>query len=214
MLTNSKFEPFLEEVFSKYQINTPLRKAHFLAQLKHESGNFTRVQESFNYKTNQRLFDIFPKYFDKDKNGKMSLIEAQTINSYIGKPEKLANFLYANRMGNGNEASGDGWKHRGKGLIQLTGKGTQTEYAKYVGVDINESPDFLTEAKYAIDSAGWFWMKRGLNKLADDTTVTVMKDGIRVGPVTRITKAVNGGKNGLEDRIINFNYYKKLLGVK
>lgn len=214
MLTNSKFEPFLEEVFSKYQINTPLRKAHFLAQLKHESGNFTRVQESFNYKTNQRLFDIFPKYFDKDKNGKMSLSEAQTINSYIGKPEKLANFLYANRMGNGNEASGDGWKHRGKGLIQLTGKGTQTEYAKYVGVDINKSPDFLTEAKYAIDSAGWFWMKRGLNKLADDTTVTVMKDGTRVGPVTRITKEVNGGKNGLEDRIINFNYYKKLLGVK
>jgi putative chitinase len=112
MLTNSKFEPFLEEVFSKYQINTPLRKAHFLAQLKHESGNFTRVQESFNYKTNQRLFDIFPKYFDKDKNRKMSLSEAQTINSYIGKPEKLANFLYANRMGNGNEASGDGRNQR------------------------------------------------------------------------------------------------------
>lgn len=202
MLTNKLYEPFLEEVFEKYQINTPLRKAHFLAQLKHESGNFTRVQENFNYTTPERLFKVFTKYFDTNKNKVMDLAELQIMRGYVGKPEKLASYVYANRMGNGNIQSGDGWKHRGKGLIQLTGKDTQTRYAKSVGINIDKDPDFLLQPKYAVDSAGWFWNQNNLNILAD-------KDEL-----TKISIKINGGKNGLEDRLNNLGYYKRLLKLK
>lgn len=199
MLTNNTYEPFLEEVFKKYSINTKLRKAHFLAQLKHESGNFTIVQESFNYKTVDRLFKVFTKYFDTNKNKRMDLTELQILKTYLGKPEKLASYVYANRMGNGNFQSGDGWKYRGKGLIQLTGKDTQTSYAQSVSINISKDPDFLTQPHYAIDSAGWFWDKNNLNALADEDEFT------------KITVKINGGKNGIDERLSNLGYYKKLL---
>lgn len=201
-LTNATYEPYLEETFIKYKINTPLRKAHFLAQLKHESGNFTRVQENFNYKSAERIFAVFTKYFDTNKNKKMDLSELQILKTYIGQPEKMANYVYANRMGNGNIQSGDGWRHRGKGLIQLTGKDTQTKYAKSVGINIAKEPDFLLLPKYAVDSAGWFWDQANLNALAD-------KDEF-----TKITVKINGGKNGIDDRLNNLGYYKRLLKLK
>lgn len=201
-LTNNKYEPFLAGVFEKYEINTPLRQAHFLAQLKHESGNFTRVEENFNYKSAERLFTVFTKYFDTNKNKKMDLSELQILKSYIGDPKRLGSYVYANRMGNGNIQSGDGWKYRGKGLIQLTGKDTQTRYAKYVGKNIEKEPDFILEPHYAVDSAGWFWMTANLNALAD-------KDEF-----TKITIKINGGKNGIEDRLNNLGYYKRLLKLK
>jgi putative chitinase len=157
ILTNSRFEPYLNEVFTKYKINTPLRKAHFLAQIKHESGNFTRIVENLNYKQAKRLLTIFSTRFDINKNKKIDPEEVRLAEDMVGNPIKLANFVYANRMGNGDANSGDGYKYRGKGLIQLTGKSTQESYARYVGVNTEKDPDFLLSPKYALDSAGWYW---------------------------------------------------------
>lgn len=181
----------IPEVASKFGINTPLRVAHFLAQCGHESGGFKVTSENLNYSA-KGLRGIFKKYFPTDS----------IANAYQRQPQKIANKVYANRMANGSEASGDGYKFRGRGYIQLTGRDNYTQFGKAIGVDIPNNPD-LVSSKYALASAAWFWSKNGLNKLADA--------GASDSAVTSITKRVNGGTIGLADRIKHFKEYYHLL---
>jgi len=181
----------IPEVASKFGINTPLRVAHFLAQCGHESGGFRVTQENLNYSA-KGLNGIFRKYFPTEA----------VAAAYARNPQKIANKVYANRMANGSEASGDGYKFRGRGYIQLTGRDNYTQFGKAIGVDIPSNPD-LVSSKYALASAAWFWSKNGLNKLADNGASDVV--------VTSITKRVNGGTIGLPDRIKHFKEYYHLL---
>ena len=177
-------------VVEKFEINTPLRLAHFLAQCGHESGGFKAVTENLNYGA-AGLQSIFKKYFT-----------AESAKEYQRKPEKIANIVYANRMGNGNQASGEGYKFRGRGFIQLTGKENYTAFDKSVEDDILANPD-LVATKYPLLSAAWFFHKNGLHKIADE--------GATDAVVTKVTKRVNGGTIGLPDRIKHFNEYNNLL---
>ena len=177
-------------VVEKFEINTPLRLAHFLAQCGHESGGFKAVSENLNYGA-AGLQSIFKKYFT-----------AESAKEYQRKPEKIANIVYANRMGNGNQASGEGYKFRGRGFIQLTGKDNYTAFDKVVEDDILATPD-LVATKYPLLSAAWFFHKNGLHKIADE--------GATDAVVTKVTKRVNGGTIGLADRIKHFNEYNNLL---
>lgn len=175
----------------KFGVNTPLRLSHFLAQCGHESGGFRITQENLNYSA-KGLQSIFKKYFPS---------EAIALD-YAKKPQKIANRVYGGRMGNGNEASGDGFKFRGRGYIQLTGRDNYTAFGKSIGVAIEDNPD-LVATDYALASAAWFWSKNGLNKIADT--------GATDAAVTMITKRVNGGTIGLADRIKHFKEYYSLL---
>ena len=177
-------------VLDKFEINTPLRLAHFLAQCGHESGGFKVVSENLNYGA-AGLQSIFKKYFT-----------AESAKEYQRKPEKIANIVYANRMGNGNQASGEGYKFRGRGFIQLTGKDNYTAFDKSVEDDILANPE-LVATKYPLLSAAWFFHKNGLHKIADE--------GATDAVVTKVTKRVNGGTIGLPDRIKHFNEYNNLL---
>lgn len=175
----------------KFEINTPTRMAHFLAQCAHESGNFKVVNENLNYSADG-LLKIFPKYF-KDR---------ATADKYARKPELIANRVYSKRMGNGDEASGDGWKFRGRGYIQLTGKDNYTKFDAFVEDNILDQPD-LVASKYPLTSAAFFFSRNGLNAIADK--------GVSVADVTAITKRVNGGTHGLDDRIKKFEIFKGVL---
>lgn len=181
----------------RFGINTPLRLAHFLAQCGHESGGFKITQENLNYSA-KGLTGIFKKYF-KRADG---TIDQPKADAYARQPIKIANLVYASRMGNGAEASGDGYKHRGRGYIQLTGKDNYQAFFKSIGLPPETNPDVVA-SDYALLSAAWFWNKNGLNKLADV--------GANDGAVTTITKKVNGGTIGLPDRIKHFNEYYALL---
>ena len=178
-------------VSEKFGVNTPLRLAHFLAQCGHESGGFRLTQENLNYSA-KGLQGIFKKYFPS---------EAVAL-QYQRNPQKIANKVYASRMGNGDEASGDGFKFRGRGYIQLTGKTNYSAFDKTVDDDITTNPD-LVATKYPLLSAAWFWSKNGLNTIADA--------GATDEVVTRATKKVNGGTIGLADRIKHFKEYHTLL---
>ena len=181
----------IPDIQTKFEINTPLRLAHFLAQAGHESGGFRAVNENLNYGA-KGLRGIFGKYFKDDA----------TAAAYERKPEKIANVVYASRMGNGDKASGDGWKFRGRGYIQLTGKSNYTAFDQVVEESIVDNPD-LVATKYPLASAAWFFHKNGLQKIADE--------GATDAVVTKVTKKVNGGTIGLPDRIKHFNEYYKLL---
>ena len=181
----------IPEVASKFGINTPLRVAHFLAQCGHESGGFRVTQENLNYSA-KGLNGIFKKYFPTEA----------AAAAYARNPQKIANKVYSNRMGNGSEASGDGYKFRGRGYIQLTGRDNYTAFGKSIGEDIPNNPD-LVASKYALASAAWFFSKNGLHKIADEGASDVV--------VTKITKRVNGGTIGLPDRIKHFKEYYHLL---
>ena len=181
----------IPDTAAKFQINTPLRLAHFLAQCGHESGGFRVTQENLNYSA-KGLAGIFKKYFPTEA----------AATPYARQPQKIANKVYANRMANGSEASGDGYKFRGRGYIQLTGRDNYTQFGKAIGEDITSNPDVVA-SKYSLLSAAWFWSKNGLNKLADA--------GSTDATVTSITKRVNGGTIGLADRIKHFKEYYHLL---
>jgi len=181
----------IPDTASKFGINTPLRLAHFLAQCGHESGGFRATQENLNYSA-KGLMGIFKKYFPN----------ASLAAQYERKPAKIAARVYGGRMGNGNEASGEGYKFRGRGYIQLTGKENYTAFGKSIGEDILSNPDVVS-SKYALLSAAWFFSKNGLHKMADS--------GASDAVVTQITKRVNGGTIGLPDRIKHFKEYYKLL---
>jgi putative chitinase len=183
--------PYITTVLPKFGIDTPLRKAHFLAQVAHESGGLQFTQENLNYSA-QGLRSVFGKYF--------STIEI--ANTYARKPEKIANRVYASRMGNGNEASGDGWKFRGRGLIQLTGKENYQKFSDENGIDCVKNPDLLLQPEMALTSACWFWKKKNLNEFAD-------KDDIIM-----ITKRINGGTNGLNDRQQYLDSFKHIYQIK
>jgi putative chitinase len=166
---------------TKYVIDTPLRVAHFLAQIAHESAGLAAITENLNYSAD-RLVAVFPKYFP-------TLISAQP---YARKPQKIANKIYGNRMGNGDELSGDGWKYRGRGFIQLTGRNNYRQYG------YEDNPDVIDPA----DSAAWYWSTRALNPLADQDDVV------------SITKKINGGLNGLDDRKSRLAKIKASLGIQ
>jgi putative chitinase len=180
----------IPSIQEKFEINTSLRLAHFLAQCGHESGNFTVTKENLSYSA-ERLQVIFKKYFT-----------AESAAEYARKADKIANIVYANRMGNGNQASGEGYKFRGRGFIQLTGKDNYTSFDKVVEDDIIANPE-LVATKYPLLSAAWFFHKNGLHKIADE--------GATDAVVTKVTKRVNGGTIGLPDRIKHFNEYNNLL---
>jgi len=181
----------LNQVIEKFGVNTPLRLAHFLAQCAHESGNFKFTRENLNYSATA-LQSVFRKYFTDEA----------TATQYQRRPEKIANKVYANRMGNGDENSGDGWKFRGRGYIQLTGKQNYTSFDKFVEEDVVNNPEVVAE-KYPLSSAGWFWFSNSLNNLADK--------GASVTEITSVTRRVNGGTHGLDDRISKFNRFYQLL---
>ena len=181
----------LQSVIDKFYINTPARLSHFLAQCSHESGEFTILRENLNY-SSERLLVVFPKYFKTKEDS----------DAYARKPEKIANKVYGSRMGNGDENSGDGWKYSGKGYIQLTGKDNYTSFDKVVEEDILSTPN-LVATKYPLMSAAWFWNKNNLNNIADL--------GVTDDIVIKITKKINGGTIGIEDRIKQFTKFYKTL---
>jgi len=177
----------LPSVIESFQINTPLRVSHFLAQCAHESGNFRFIRENLNYSVDG-LLKTFPRHF---KN----VEEAQT---YARRPEYIASKIYANRIGNGPESSGDGWLYRGRGYIQLTGRANYRAFDNFVSDDIMANPH-LVATKYTLFSASWFWHTRNLNVIADA--------GSSQDVIIRITRVVNGGLNGLVDRVAKFKKY-------
>lgn len=179
----------IPEVITKFKIDNPVKLAHFLAQCGHESAGFKAVNENLNYGA-KGLLGTFKKYFPTEAKAK----------EYERKPEKIANLVYGGRMGNGPEASGEGWKYRGRGYIQLTGKSNYTEFDKVVPENLLESPD-LVATKYPLLSAAWFFSKNCLGKCVDASDVTV----------TAVTKCVNGGTIGLPDRLKHFKEYYALL---
>jgi putative chitinase len=181
----------IPSVMSTFKIDTALRLSHFLAQCGHESAGFKAIQENLNYGA-KGLLGIFKKYFPT---------EAKAL-QYERKPEKIANLVYGSRMGNGDEVSGDGYKFRGRGYIQLTGKNNYVAFGKSINEDITANPD-LVATKYPLLSAAWFWSSNSLNALADK--------GADDASVTAITKRVNGGTIGLPDRIKHFKEYYALL---
>ena len=181
----------IPDTAARFGITTPLRLAHFLAQCGHESGGFKAVRENLNYSA-KGLMGIFKKYFP---NAKIAL-------QYERKPEKIASLVYANRMGNGSEASGDGFNYRGRGYIQLTGKSNYQLFDKTVPEDITANPD-LVATKYPLASAAFFFNNNKLWVICDK--------GADTATVTAVTKRVNGGTIGLPDRIKHFNEYYNLL---
>jgi len=181
----------IPDTASKFQIDTPLRLAHFLAQCGHESGGFRATQENLNYSA-KGLNGIFKKYFPTEAAAK----------PYERQPAKIASKVYGGRMGNGPESTGEGFKFRGRGYIQLTGKDNYTAFGKSINEDILSNPDKVASS-YALLSAAWFFNKNGLHKMADEGATDTV--------VTKITKRVNGGTIGLADRIKHFKEYYHLL---
>lgn len=180
----------IPDTAAKFNITTPLRLAHFLAQCGHESGGFKAVSENVNYSADG-LKKIFGKYFPGNLN-----------ESYARQPEKIASRVYADRMGNGNEASKEGYKFRGRGYIQLTGKSNYTNFTKFIGEDCIANPD-LVATKYPLASAAFFFDSNKLWSICDK--------GADTATVTAVTKRVNGGTIGLDDRIKHFKEYYALL---
>ena len=178
----------LEEVFHRYEINTPERQAAFIGQCAHESMNFTRLEENLNYSA-EALMKTWPSRFPT----------MEVAQKYARNPEKIANKVYGGRMGNGTEETGDGWLYHGRGLIQLTGKDNYTLAGDALNMDFIHSPDYLLVPKYAALTAGWYWNKRQLNKEADAKDFTGM------------TKKINGGTIGLDDRIAHIKHAQEVL---
>jgi putative chitinase len=181
----------LPDTIAKFELNTPLRLAHFLAQAGHESGGFKAVNENLNYGA-KGLLSIFKKYFPTEEK----------LNYTSANQKKLLILVYGSRMGNGAETSGEGYKFRGRGYIQLTGKDNYKAFDAVVTESIVDNPD-LVATKYPLLSAAWFFHKNGLHKIADK--------GATDAVVTEVTKRVNGGTIGLADRIKHFKEYYALL---
>lgn len=179
----------LNKILSDYDITTPHRIAAFLAQCAHESAGFTALHENLNYKA-ESLCRVWPRYFN-----------ATNANDYAHQPEKIANRAYAGRMGNGNEASGDGWAYCGRGLIQLTGKNNYQAFADSIETDIGQISDYLQTFEGAIQSACWFWENNNLNTCAD------------AGDLVKMTRIINGGTLGLDDRTARYNHALQVLGA-
>ena len=183
----------LYKILPEYEINTPQRVAAFLAQCAHESGGFRSLKENLNYRATT-LRKVFPKYFPTDA----------IATKYANMPNKqaaIANRVYANRMGNGPESSGDGYRFCGRGLIQLTGKENYSWFAASIEMPVNEVPEYLQTFEGAVQSACWFWETNNLNKEADS------------GDIKLMTRKINGGYNGLDDRIKHYRHALEVFGV-
>lgn len=180
----------MTELLPQYDIVTEQRVAGFVAQCAHESNSFTVLEENLNY-SEKGLHGTFPKYF-RDRSAE----------AYARKPEAIANVVYANRMGNGSEKSGDGWKFRGRGVIQLTGHDNYTNFGNDIGMDVDKVIKYLSTKKGALHSACWFWNSRNLNATAD------------ANDIVKMTKLINGGTIGLEDRKKHYEHALEVLGVK
>ncbi len=180
----------IPDIVSKFNCNNSLRLAHFLAQCGHESGNFKAVSENLNY-SEAGLLKTFKKYFTPE-----------LAKQYAKKPEKIASRVYGSRMGNGDETSGEGWKFRGRGYIQLTGKSNYQKFTKFIGEDCVSNPD-LVATKYPLASAAFFFNSNKLWAICDK--------GSSDAVVTQVTERVNGGRNGLDDRLKKFKQFYSLL---
>ena len=180
----------LNEILPEYEINTPQRIAAFLAQCAHESGGFRALKENLNYKA-ESLVKVFQKYFHSIEIAK----------EYAHQQEKIANKIYGGRMGNGPEETGDGFRYCGRGLIQLTGKNNYTFFAGSLDIPVEECAEYLQTFEGAVQSACWFWETNNLNSLADKDDILTM------------TKRINGGTIGLEDRKKHYEHAKHVLGV-
>ena len=180
----------LNAILPEYEIDTPQRVAAFIAQTAHESGNYVFLKENLNYKA-ASLRKVFPKYFPDDG------IAA----AYANKGERIANRVYANRMGNGDEASGDGYRYCGRGLIQLTGKNNYQNFADSIETDVEEVSEYLGTFEGAVQSGCWFWETNNLNKWAD------------AGDIKTMTKVINGGYIGLEDLIKHYEHALHVFGA-
>jgi putative chitinase len=180
----------LDQLLDDYGINTPQRVAHFIAQCAHESGNFRFIRENLNYSA-KGLMGTFKKYFPTEA----------LATQYQRQPERIANRVYASRMGNSDEASGDGWRYCGRGLIQLTGKDNYTFFAGSLGIPVEEAAEYLATFEGAAQSACFFWEQNNLNRFAD------------ANDVKGLTRAINGGQIGLEDRIKHTNHALHVMGV-
>jgi putative chitinase len=178
------------QILPVYEIHTPERVAAFMAQCAHESGYFKFLRENLNYRA-ASLRATFPRHFPDDA----------TAQKYERKPEMIANKVYANRMGNGDEASGDGWRYLGRGLIQLTGKNNYTLFAAAIDTPLEQIPEYLGTFEGAIQSACWFWEQNNLNKFADSRDIVTM------------SKRINGGTIGMDDRIQKYNKFLKIVGA-
>lgn len=186
---NSHLQNFvgpINDIIEKYQINTPNRQAMFLAQAAHESQEFSSLSENLHYSAS-RLLEVFPRYFN-----------SSNVSRYAGNPEAIANRVYANRMGNGKESSGDGYMFRGRGLFQLTGKSNYIACGKFLEQDLAKNPDWVSTNEGAVASAAWFWDSNNLNKFADKNNIS------------GCTKKINGGLIGLAERTA---YWKTALTV-
>jgi putative chitinase len=183
----------LSQLLPDYEINTPQRIAAFIAQCAHESGNFVAIKENLNYRA-VTLRKLFSKYFPTDE------LAAQYA-SMPNKQEAIANRIYANRMGNGPEESGDGYRYCGRGLIQLTGKTNYSLFAESLEISVEEASEYLQTFEGAAQSACWFWESNNLNRFAD------------VGDIKGLTRAINGGFIGLEDRIKHYQHALHVMGA-
>jgi putative chitinase len=177
----------LNAILPDYDISTPQRVSAFLAQCAHESGGFTALHENLNYRA-ESLCKVWPRYFNESN-----------ANQYAHNQEAIANRAYANRMGNGDEASGDGFRYCGRGLIQLTGKQNYQAFADSLQMNVEEVPDYLQTFEGAIQSACWFWESNNLNQFADS------------GDITTMTKRINGGTLGLDDRLAKYQHAMQIL---
>ena len=180
----------LSRALPDYEITTPKRVAAFIAQCAHESGDFKFLRENLNYKA-ESLMRVWPRYFPS----------LEIANQYAHNQEKIANRAYANRMGNGPEVSGDGWRYCGRGLIQLTGKNNYQAFADSIETPVEQVPDYMATFEGAVQSACWFWESNNLNADADR------------GDILTITKKINGGTLGLEDRTTRYNRALQILGA-
>ena len=184
---SAEYSDILNNLLPKYDIDSPQRIAAFIAQCSHESGHFEKLIENLNYGA-KGLVMTWPKRFTS----------TDQVNKYARQPEMIANFVYANRLGNGDELSGDGWKYRGRGLIQLTGKYNYQKFADTVGMDLEQVTRYLETKQGATEAACLFWKNNKLNSYAD------------VGDIKGMTKVINGGYIGLPEREEN---YKKALNI-
>lgn len=182
--------PYVLEAARRFGFEAPVRMAMWIAQCAHESQGFTRLEENLNYSA-AALRKTWPARFPSDAIARR----------YARQPDRIANYVYANRMGNGDEKSGDGWSYRGRGLIQITGKANYRECSQVFGVDLIDQPELLATPRHAALSAGWFWHSRGLNQLAD------------AGDFELVTERINGGLHGYADRKRRWERAKSALGV-
>jgi putative chitinase len=193
IITNNQYVNHWFEALSMllpdYDINTVPRVAAFLAQTAHESGGYKALKENLNYRA-ETLCKVWPRYFPN----------MDIANQYAQQPEKIANRAYGGRMGNGPESSGDGFRYCGRGLIQLTGKDNYTRFAESIETPVEEIPEFLGTFEGAVQSACWFWETNNLNQFADS------------GDMLTLTKRINGGTLGLDERIKHYNHAMHILG--